>query len=422
MLMGGEMSSANSAFMEGQADCSSCGDGIGNCGGAALGCLPCSNFCQPCIPDGWIQGEYLMWWPRPMQIPALVTNGTQASEGVLGLPGTQTLVGDQMLNQMYSGGRLRIGLWADACHETAWEFEGFVIGEVTDSYTYSGTGAEGTGVIARPFFNVLSSTESPNGREDAELIAFPGQLSGTVTVAATSQLYGVGVHGRRIFSQSCGCSPAALSCNSLPTQSSFSGFVGWRYLNLAEKLRINEDLNSLLPSPDNGQFLIEDRFETGNSFNGVDLGLVWKGCQGPYSVDLLMRLALGSNHQDVTIAGATTLRGSGGDSNNFENATGGLLAQRTNIGEYSRNQFAVVPELGVTLGCVISPQWRATIGYTFMYWSSVVRPGDQIDRDVNPNLFPPESNPLAGLERPVFTFSESDLWVNGLSLGLERTW
>ena len=27
-------------------------------------------------------------------------------------------------------------------------------------------------------------------------------------------------------------------------------------------------------------------------------------------------------------------------------------------------------------------------GYSFMYWSNVVRPGDQIDRNLNPNLIP----------------------------------
>jgi hypothetical protein len=45
-----------------------------------------------------------------------------------------------------------------------------------------------------------------------------------------------------------------------------------------------------------------------------------------------------------------------------------------------------------------------------------------MDRDLNPNLFPPESAPLAGLLRPEFDFVESDLWVQGLSVGLERTW
>jgi hypothetical protein len=357
-----------------------------------------------------------------MQIPALVTSGTQASEGVLGAAGTQTLVGEQMLDQMFSGARLRLGLWADPCRQHAWEVDGFFIGEATESNTFSGTGAAGTSVLARPFFNVLTSTASPSGREDAELVAFPGQLSGTVTVEATSQLHGVGVHGMRTFCESSGCGPAALSCDYVPQQCRLAGFLGWRYLNLDESLQINEELTSLLPSPDNGRFSIEDRFATGNIFNGVDIGAIWQGSRGPYSFDFLMRMALGTNRRSVTIDGATSLSGSGSVTNNFADATGGILAQRTNIGDYTSNAFAVVPELGITLGYAISPQWRATFGYTFMYWSNVVRPGDQIDRDVNPNLFPPEATPFTGLERPAFAFVESDLWVNGLSVGLERTW
>ena len=51
-----------------------------------------------------------------------------------------------------------------------------------------------------------------------------------------------------------------------------------------------------------------------------------------------------------------------------------------------------MPELGVTLGYQLNPCWRATLGYTFIYWSRVARAGDQIDRDINPDLFPPEQD------------------------------
>lgn len=393
--------------------CDSCGD-MAACGVAGP--------CVPCFYGGWVSAEFLMWWPRPMDIPALVTSGTPASDGVLGVPGTQVLLGDQMLDRMFTGGRMRLGLWADACRQYAWEADAFIIGRETQTETFSGTGATGSTVISRPFFNVLTSTEMPSGQEDAELVASPGELRGSVTVEATSQLYGVGIHGMRTFCQSCGCDASVVDCGCLPSSSQFAGFVGWRYLNFQEGLTINEDLTSLLPSPDNGRFLLEDDFQTANYFNGVDMGVVWRCSRGLYSLDLLMRLGLGSTHQKVSIAGSTTLTGSGGSGNNFTNATGGLLAQRTNIGDYDRNRFSVVPELGVTLGYTLTPQWRATVGYTFLYWSSVVRPGDQIDRNVNPNLMPPEVNPFSGLERPTFTFVESDLWVNGLSLGLERTW
>lgn len=390
--------------------------------GDTRGMLPDGGVIYPLQGSWWVHGEYLMWWPRPMRVPALVTSGSRTSEGVLNQDGTQTLLGGQMLDTMYSGGRFRAGVWTDPCAGRGWEFEFFGIGEETERQTYSGTGAAGTDVIARPFFNVLTTTEAPNGREDAELVAYPGELSGSVTVEATSRLYGIAVHPLWTNCQTCGGTPLLATNDCAPIQTSMTTFIGWRYLNLGEQLGISEDLTSLLEAPDDGQFLIDDRFETLNRFNGADIGVMWNRRHGRLSMDLLMRVAIGTTRQEVTIDGSTSIRGSANGSNDFENATGGLLAQRTNIGQYSQSVFSAVPELGVTLGYELSPCWRFTVGYSLLFWSNVVRPGDQIDRDVNPNLLPPELSPFTGLERPTFDFVESDLWVNGLNLGLERTW
>ena len=38
----------------------------------------------------------------------------------------------------------------------------------------------------------------------------------------------------------------------------------------------------------------------------------------------------------------------------------------------------------------------ALAGYSLIYFGNVVRAGDQIDLDVNPNLLPPEANPFTG--------------------------
>jgi hypothetical protein len=58
-------------------------------------------------------------------------------------------------------------------------------------------------------------------------------------------------------------------------------------------------------------------------------------------------------------------------------------------------------------------------GYTFLYWSSVVRAGDQIDLTVNPNLL---SDTPGGPARPSFAFHETGIWAQGLSLGVELAW
>ena len=97
---------------------------------------------------------------------------------------------------------------------------------------------------------------------------------------------------------------------------------------------------------------------------------------------------------------------------------GGLLAQRTNIGDYSANNFSFVPEVGVRLGYLIAPRVALTAGYNFIYWTGVARPGEQIDPVVNPTQIPPGT--LQGPARPAFTgVSTTDIWIQGVSTGLE---
>jgi hypothetical protein len=51
--------------------------------------------------------------------------------------------------------------------------------------------------------------------------------------------------------------------------------------------------------------------------------------------------------------------------------------------------LGVVPEVGVKVGYQVTPHLRAQVGYDFLYWSDVVRPGSQIDPLINTNLIPP---------------------------------
>jgi hypothetical protein len=52
----------------------------------------------------------------------------------------------------------------------------------------------------------------------------------------------------------------------------------------------------------------------------------------------------------------------------------------------------------------------------------VVRPGDQIDLDINENLLPPQMPPITGPQRPAFSFVETDYWAQGLRFGLDCRW
>jgi hypothetical protein len=63
------------------------------------------------------------------------------------------------------------------------------------------------------------------------------------------------------------------------------------------------------------------------------------------------------------------------------------------------------------------------VGYTFLYWSQVVRPGNQIDTTVNTTQVPthPEFGPLTGPAQPMVPFRTTDFWAQGISLGVEVT-
>ncbi len=88
----------------------------------------------------------------------------------------------------------------------------------------------------------------------------------------------------------------------------------------------------------------------------------------------------------------------------------------SNIGTYHHAiQFAYVPQLELKLGYYLTSNLRLTVGYDLIYWSRVARPGEQISTSVNPN---PTSGGTAG---PLFTFHESDLWIQGVSLGGDLT-
>jgi len=161
-----------------------------------------------------------------------------------------------------------------------------------------------------------------------------------------------------------------------------------------------------------------DRFRTRNWFNGAELGVVGKRHWCGWSLEAAMKLALGGTHSEVVIDGSTTttvpLPGGGTD---VAVTRSGLLAQQTNSGTFEEDEFSVIPELTVMLGYDLTPRLRALFGYTFMYWSRVARPGDQIDTELNLTQLGPGG--LVGNPRPRFRWVYDDLWAQGLNFALD---
>jgi hypothetical protein len=301
---------------------------------------------------------------------------------------------------------VRGGFWLDDCQWWGLEGEYFFLAETADSFNAV---SDGEPILARPFFNVLTN------QQDSELVAFPNVVSGRFSARAETELHSAGLRMRLNLC----CENLENDCDPCSRRNGrvggwrIDGLVGYRYLRLDEQLQVRESLVEV----NDTLFDIRDVFDTENDFHGVDVGLLWEGYLDRWSLEVLTRIALGNSHQVVTIDGstATTI------ADTRVLSTGGLLAQTSNIGRFSQNEFAVVPEVGLTLGYNMTQRLKFTFGYTFMYWSSVARPGEHVDLQVNPDLLPPQL-PTTGELRPRFAFNETGFWAQGLSFGLDYRW
>jgi len=337
----------------------------------------------------WAEAEYLRWTVKGDKLPALVTTsppGTPpAQRGVLGFPGTAVLFGDSTVNDGWrSGGRAEAGFWFDDRRTSGIETSFFQLGDAATNFRAS---SDGNSILARPFLDATTT------RQDALLIASPGLLSGQITANETSHFLGAGLLYRR---EICACRVV----------DRISGLLGYRFLRATDRLSIStEQVSVNFPA-----FTIAatDRFETTNNFHGLDLGLAGEWHRGHWRLEWLTRQALGANLSAARIKGVSTIDGM--------SSAGGLLALPTNIGHVRETHFAVVPDVSAKIGYQVAPSMRIHAGYSFLYWTNVIRPGGVIDTSVNPTQLPPGT--LAGPGRPQPQFNRSDLWAHGINLGL----
>jgi hypothetical protein len=343
------------------------------------------------------RAEFLLWWFRDSRLPPLVSTSPEASGGIIGQPGTVVLFGgSDVENEERAGGRFTAGFWLDPCQ--TWSLEGtyFFLGQRAVRFAAN---SDQFSTIARPFFNLNAGTEF------SELTTSPSLGTGSISVVMPSRLWGAEASLRRTL---CGC-PGGVSL-----------LGGFRYLDLGEGLSILEDVQAFpdVPLFGGNHIFVADNFATRNQFYGGQLGAAAELRRGRWSVDLQGKIALGVNRQTININGSQLFIAPTGVQTPF---TGGLLALPTNSGHFERDRFAVVPEIGVNVGYQITDRIRAFAGYTFLFWSNVVRPGDQVDRVLDITQIP--NFPVVALPtlqaRPAVPFKETDFWAQGINLGLE---
>jgi len=374
---------------------SCCGDGFDGCCCLRKHCfLPRLAECLRCGPWDrfYASTEYLSWWIKSYQTPPLLTTGPAATGGVIGAPGTSVVFGGSVSPDVFSGMRTTLGIWLDPQKDTALETTYLFLGQRSKRFT--ATSADFP-VLTRPFFSINSGTES------GVLLASPGLASSAGFIDAPSRFWDLEMNLRCNLWQSC--------------NKRLDAYLGFRYMELQEGLNIISTSQDLTGT--GTMSAASDNFNTFNQFYGPQIGVKWEWKLGRWSLDMGSKIAFGDSHRTVNIFGNQVVTGPGGTTT----ANAGILALPSNSGHFHDDRFAVVPEASFNVGYQVTDGLRLFVGYTFVYWSTVFRPGDQIDRAVDasqiPNFTPPV--PPAGQTRPLVPLKGRDFWAQGMNVGLE---
>jgi Putative beta barrel porin-7 (BBP7) len=369
---------------------------------------PTVTYHRPTNDLCWFKADYIGSFIKPMQLSipaATIGSPTDPHPGALGQPGTSVIFGDRINYNLTSGLRLQAGVFLDSCAHWSLDVGGFFNLPNNTSFTVA-SDANGNPLIARPVFNVLAN------REGSQLTSFPGAVAGALSIDSKSLMAGVEFNARyhtywyeRFHADT---------------------LVGFRYLRLSEQLRIRDQLNPLVPGfltflgnnvdPPN-TLADEDVSRTVNQFFGPQIGarLSWE--YRWLTLEGFTKLAVGATQQQSNINGSTTLITPAGS----QTVPGGIFALPTNSGNHNRTMVGLVPEAGLNVSLELTQRVRLNMGYSFLLWSQVVRPGNQFDRNVNNSQVPGSQNfgPFTGPPSPTFRFNDELFWAHSFNLGVE---
>ena len=369
--------------------------------------------------------EYLLWWVKgaPLSVPLVTTGPEFTHEGIdnssqttilYGAPFSPATGGNDSQNfSALSGARVWLGYWLDDAQRLAIEAGGFALQKAEANYNVS-SDSTGNPALSIPEYNAILYLPEGKcqvlpqlicgtgvGEDRAPIAAAPDCVTGSVAITNTLQLWGLHANG-------------VVNVIRTPTWE-VNALGGFRYLSLSEDFNMYTAISGLSGTPFAGQSgNTDDDFATRNHFYGALLGLRASGTYGPFSLESTLTAALGANNETISINGTY-------NAYNFYNTTGpyGMFATPANSGTTSSNKFAVVPEAQIKLGYDITPTLRVTVGYDFLYWSNVVRPTDQIDRNMVKGQSYQQDPNSTSLAYPQRLDKTTDFYAQGVSVGLQ---
>lgn len=359
----------------------------------------------------WIVPEYYGMMTKDSPYPdfPLVTSGylTIFGSGILGNPGT-TVLFDQDKEDfgIQHGFKMTIGGWITEDRKWGAEVDGFYQPEVDESTTLALDPSDPFNILCIPYFDQQLGTEQCAG-----YVAL-GFDSASVKISNRQEFWGVGGHGIRNIRRSENFDMDAL--------------FGVRYLKLSDEFSFEQasHTNFVIPFaefiPTSGSYSLVDSFQGENDFFGADLGLRLAYHKGRFRAELQPRVAIGATFQEMNIHGTSSV------ADTLSGTTivrpGGFWALDTNSGNHDQTKFTVVPEVHLKLGVEICKNVEFLAGYSAIYWSSVVRGGDHVKREINIDKiamggYGPFATTLPA--NPSFEFNTTNFWAHGVTAGIK---
>jgi hypothetical protein len=390
--------------------CSPCGDSCSPCCEPPPCCDPCPSCGGCCGPRSmfWARGEFMVFAFTRQNAPVLATSGATANNLPLGAGSSVLFDASSLPHSPFVGGKFDIGFWFPNHSDFGLDVGAFFF--VQRQVRFSASGGDNL-AIGRPF--IEESTDpggngrpaAPTGTQTAEITGAPGIANGTIGIVASTRAYGFDPNLRMKLL----CGPNWW----------LDGLVGYRYFELDDSIAITENITpnqTVLPGVQS--IVLQDSYATRNTFNGAQVGLEGEWRFLPrWSLGGSVKIAAGDLMQQIRISGGTNATFTDGTSQNFP---AGFFTQRSNIGNFTRHQFSVLPELGLKVNFDVTDHLRLYAGYDVMYLANVVRAGDQIDTRINSSQAPLSPSPqVFGPPLPSVLFKKSDFWAQGVNFGLE---
>ena len=346
--------------------------------------------------DGlWVDAEFLLWRRKGRRFPPLVT--TQPNAGVL--PGARILFGNEQLDEhARPGGRLEFGLWVDPSQNLGMGGHFVALGDAPVRYSID---SSALGFIARPFRDASVFPPFEASFPIANDTAIPA-TRGQLDLRTGSEVLAGDAFFRWLLARDGGTRVDLLA--------------GYQFGRINEDLIIDSFTQTVPVPPGLPSIAVTDFFRTTNEYHGGHFGLLGEYRFGRWSLELLAKFAFGTMRETVFIRGSTVVVDAAGG---VDARAGGLLAHPTNGGQHVQDEFAFMEDIGIKLAYYPVERLKLSLGYSLMYWSSVVRPGEHIDLDVDGRLL--DGNPAndAAATSPVFSFDATGFYVHGVNLGAE---